>query len=287
MTRIDQFESVFKAAAREVYELDRPRVETVLLVSDLPDKDAWLYAAGVKKLLAAFDPEGKVSWVSAAEQRARSVGELLDVVEQEQPDLICTYRSLYSEGWRWPFSLGEHLDVLTQVVQTPVLVMPRPDQVEYWRQEPEGTSRVMAMTDHLDGDHRLVDWAVQATADNGTLFLTHVEDERVFHRYLDDVIAKIPQIDTELAAELIRARLLKGPSDYIDAVARTLGEAGIPVEVQRVVQFGHHLKAVKQVITDKNVDLVVLETKDDDQLAMHGLAYPLAVELRSTPLLLI
>ena len=28
-------------------------------------------------------------------------------------------------------------------------------------------------------------------------------------------------------------------------------------------------------------------TKDDEQLAMHGIAYPLAVELRATPLLLL
>ena len=30
-----------------------------------------------------------------------------------------------------------------------------------------------------------------------------------------------------------------------------------------------------------------MNTKDDDQLAMHGLAYPLAVELRDIPLLML
>ena len=28
-------------------------------------------------------------------------------------------------------------------------------------------------------------------------------------------------------------------------------------------------------------------TKDEDQMAMHGVAYPLAVELRETPLLML
>jgi hypothetical protein len=40
-------------------------------------------------------------------------------------------------------------------------------------------------------------------------------------------------------------------------------------------------------VDEHHVDLLVLNTKDEDQLAIHGLAYPLAVELRNTPLLLL
>ena len=35
------------------------------------------------------------------------------------------------------------------------------------------------------------------------------------------------------------------------------------------------------------IDLLVLNTKDEDHSAMHGLAYPLAVELRNIPLLML
>ena len=51
--------------------------------------------------------------------------------------------------------------------------------------------------------------------------------------------------------------------------------------------MGHHLADYKRLITEHNIDLLVLNTKDEDQLAMHGLAYPLVIELRSTPLLLL
>ena len=44
---------------------------------------------------------------------------------------------------------------------------------------------------------------------------------------------------------------------------------------------------VRARIDEKNVALLVLNTKDHDQLAMHGLAYPLAVELNHVPLLLL
>ena len=43
----------------------------------------------------------------------------------------------------------------------------------------------------------------------------------------------------------------------------------------------------KRLIDEHRVDLLVMNTKDEDQLAMHGLSYPLTVELRDTPLLLI
>ena len=43
----------------------------------------------------------------------------------------------------------------------------------------------------------------------------------------------------------------------------------------------------RRLIAERNVKLLVMNTKDEDQLAMHGLAYPLSVELRDTPLLLL
>ena len=44
----------------------------------------------------------------------------------------------------------------------------------------------------------------------------------------------------------------------------------------------------RQIAIDEHkIDLLVMNTKDEYQTAMHGLAYPLAVELRSIPLLLL
>ena len=286
MSRIDQFESVFKAASRTSFEFQPHPLRKVLLVSDLPEKDAWLYAAGIKRFLASVDPEQKLEWVSAGEDRGSEVGELLEVVEQERPDLICTYRSLYSQGWRWPFSLGEHLDVLTQATTTPVMVMPRPD-ADYWQQDSLDTRSVIAMTDHLDGDEALVNWSVGCTAPGGSLRLVHVEDEKIFRRYVDDVISKIPEIDTDRARDLIARQLLKDPAEYIDTVSAALAEAGVDVRIERLVEFGSRLDKVKEWVQESKADLLVVATKDDDQMAMHGLTYPIAVELRSVPLLMI
>ncbi len=51
--------------------------------------------------------------------------------------------------------------------------------------------------------------------------------------------------------------------------------------------MGNHLRDYRRLIEEHKVDLLVMNTKDDEQLAMHGLAYPLTVELRNTPMLLL
>ena len=59
------------------------------------------------------------------------------------------------------------------------------------------------------------------------------------------------------------------------------------ISVESVVAHGHHLTEYSRLVEEHRADLLVMHTKDEDQLAMHGLAYPLAIEVRSVPLLLL
>ena len=47
------------------------------------------------------------------------------------------------------------------------------------------------------------------------------------------------------------------------------------------------LAQYRALVREHEVDLLIMETKDEDQLAMHGLAHPLAIEIREIPLLMI
>jgi nucleotide-binding universal stress UspA family protein len=180
--------------------------------------------------------------------------------------------------------LGEYIDVLTQATSTPVLVLPHP------KRPPEravtDTLNVVAMTDHLVGDDRLVNWAARFTADGGRLVLSNVEDIAAFERFME-VVGRIPSIDTEGAREHIQERLGRDARDYIASAARVLSREGLPFSVAEVVTRGHHLSEYRRIVEDHDADLLVMNTKDEDQLAMHGLAYPLAIEVRSIPLLLL
>ena len=284
MTKVDQFESVFRAAAKTPFEYDEVAVGSVLVITDRDDEASADFGDKVRSFLSVLDRGENVRWRTAHGGEYATVPDLLALVENERPGLICTYRHLHSESWRWPYTLGEYIDVLAQATTTPVLVLPHPERPA--ERATTDTDVVMAMTDHLVGDDSLVNWAARFTARGGRLVLTHVEDDVVFERFMD-AVSKIPSIDTDSARSEILQRLGRDAHDYVRSCAEALARAGLPFEVDEIVTTGHHLSEYRRLVEEQDVDLLVMHTKDEDQLAMHGLAYPLAVEVRSIPLLLL
>ncbi len=283
MTRIDQFASAFLSASKTVFNHEPVPLSTALVITDLSQYEARLFGDRVRAFLGVLGDN--VQWLDVDGEACGSVGDLLNLVEQQRPDLICTYRHLHSGAWKWPYGLGEHLDVLTQVTTTPVLVLPRPEDAEAFESVGD-TNAVMAMTSHLMGDHRLINYAARFTEPGGTLYAAHVEDSATFERYME-VIAKIPMIETDTAREEIEKQLLKEAHDYIGSCREELARASVELNLEEIVLLGHHLAEYEKLVQDREVDLLIFNTKDDDQLAMHGLAYPLAVELRALPLLML
>jgi hypothetical protein len=284
MTKIDQFESVFRSADKPVFTYRRVEFERVLVVVDLEESEANAFLERVRKFLAVLGdgPE----WSLLGAERSRSVERLLEAVEESKPDLICTYRNLHSRAWSRPHSLGAHLDVLTQAGTRPVLVLPHPRAERALEHALENTDVVMAMTSHLAGDASLVNFGVRFTEENGTIWLSHVEDQAAFDRVIN-AISRIPSIDTADAREQLLDQLLKEAEDYIHSCRQVLSQEGLAISVEKAVTLGHRLREYKRLVEGHEVDLLVMHTKDEDQLAMHGLAYPLAVELREIPLLML
>ena len=307
MARLDQFESVFRAADKPVYAYGHIEIAKILVVADLPGPKVAEFRSRLQSFLsvlsgdtgagsdsgadgdvgAGSDNAGAVPhWVDLGTDAFRSIEELLELVESEGADLVCTYRNLFTRAWERPHSLGDYVDVLTQIAPCPILVVPHPKAGREFDHAMKNTDRVMAITDHLTGDDRLVNHAVRFTLPGGTLFLSHVEDEAEFERYIA-TISKIPIINTDDAKGAILEQLLKEPRDYVGSCRDILAAHEISIDTRGIVMLGHHLREYKRLILEHEVDLLVLNTKDEDQLAMHGLAYPLAVELREIPLLML
>ncbi len=286
MGSVDRFESMFRAAAREVFQHEPVEIKSVLVVTDRDQEGAKAFGEQVRGFLQVLSAEESVQWRNVTGSEFQTAGELLALVEAAGPDLICTYRNLHSSAWKWPYSLGTHLDLLTQHTGVPVMVLPHPQAQRGADYALQDTDTVMAITDHLAGDQRLVNYGVRFTAPGGTLWLTHVEDEITFDRYID-AISKILTIDTAGARDALHRQLLKAPEDYIASCVDVLRDEGVPLAVEKLVTFGHHLSEYEKLIEEHKVDLLVLNTKDEGQLAMHGVAYALAVQLRQIPLLML
>ncbi|MFQ5505089.1 MAG: hypothetical protein ACE5F1_09875 [Planctomycetota bacterium] len=281
MTKVDQFESVFRSAEKQVFSYRFVELENLLIVTDRDEAGSSGFVSRARDFLEVLQAP---DWQLLRGDAYRSVKELLDLVAARAPDLIVTYRCLHSQAWRWRYTLGEYLDVLVQEAPAPVLVLHHP---EIWKPgQHASTDVVMAMTDHLTGDDRLINHAVRLTKPGGTLFLTHIEDRRIFERYME-TISKIASIDTENARQEILRQILKEPMDFTSSCRRALTEAGLPLRVEECVSLGDHLRDHRTLIAEHRVDLLVMNARDEEQLAMHGLAYPLAVELHETPLLLL
>ncbi len=285
MSIVDQFESVFRSAVREVYVYEKIEFGSILLVSDLEGDLLGELQNRVKTFLEVIGKDS-ISWETVSGTQFDTTAELLDLVDKKRPDLICTYRNLKSRAWRFPHSLGEHLDVLLQKTTSPVLVLPHPEADYAKTGALNQIKTVMAMTGHLSSDHKLVNHAARFTQTGGKLFLTHIEDRDAFDKYMG-AISKIPTIETKEAGESISRRLLKEPKEYIESCRNELQKNEMPFEVMDIVTFGRHLSEYRKHIEEHDIDLLVMNTRDEDQLAMHGLAYPLAVELRSISLLML
>lgn len=284
MTNIDQFESLFKAAAKTPFVLESVDLDAVLVVTDLEAEASARFLSDVQDFLSCLEREKPVQWHLTAGDQHRSVRDVLQQLERNGADLICTYRNLHAPATDYPYSLGVYLDVLSQATNVPVLVLPSPHRAG--TAIPRDANVVMAIADHLTGDNHLVSYAARLTNRAGTLWLTHVEDEVVFERYME-TISKIPQLDTETARREIMEQLLREPHDYIRTCAEGLREAGLPIHVRELVTMGQYLRDYQRLVVEQGVELLVINTKQNDQLAMHGVAYPLCVELRDTPILML
>ncbi|MFP6572799.1 MAG: hypothetical protein VB674_09325, partial [Vicinamibacterales bacterium] len=255
MTKLDQFQSMFLSADKTALRYKKLAVKHVLVVSDLDGDAAAELSNRVRTFISVVDDES-TQWARLDGGTFSSVKQLLDNVDKQAPDLIVTYRHLHSSAWQWAHSLGEHLDVLTQATRVPVVVLPHPDANRTLPHSLQNTNRVMAITDHLTGDARLINHALRFTQPGGSCWLTHVEPRAAFDRTLD-AIAKIPEIDTELARELIGRQLLKDPRDYIRACRRTIDEQSLRVALEEIVTMGWRLAEYHQLIEDHDIDLLV------------------------------
>ncbi|MCJ8331020.1 MAG: hypothetical protein HRT89_23405 [Lentisphaeria bacterium] len=281
MPEIDLFESVFRSAAKTQFVYEKKSYKTICIVSDLPKDKADTFEKKTKQFLSNIIGDD-VSWSHLAEGDCKSTEDLIEKVESLKPDLICSYRNLYSDGWKYPHSLGEHLDVLIQMSSAPVLILPHPEL----NIKAENTDSVIGLTDHMEADDTLINYAISFCQENATLYLAHVEDDMVFERYIN-VISKIPVIDTDLAREKISEKLLKEATDHMENCDKLIQSEGLKITVEKIAEFGHRLKIFNDLIREKNADMLVMHSNDVDQQAMHGMAYPLAIEFIRTPLLMI
>lgn len=285
MERIDRFESVFRSADKPRFRIRPVTFARGLVVCDRSRDEAAALADEVRRYLAELqlnlDGTSALTWRTLCAEDFASVSALKSAIDQAQPDLIVTHRHLREPPEKIAHSLGVYLDEMTQYVKPPVLVLPGRGEVP-----DRDIQRVMVVTDHLTGQDRLVNKALRFTRPGGTLYLCHIEDAVVFARYLS-AVERIPEINTDLYRERIGAKLLREPRDYIQSCVEAISESGMALQVEAIVELGSRVRDYRRLIDEQRIDLLIMYTKDETQLAMHGMSYSIAVEFDHVPLLML
>lgn len=281
--KLDDFEAVFRSSVKDVFVLDPPEVRRAALVSDLDDEATAELGERVKRFLG--EAASSIEWSTVRADAYASVPEVVGALHGQEPDLVVGYRHLRGGARELPHSLGSTIDTITQATSFPVLLLPPPTRAGFAdRLAP--IERVLVITDHLAGDHRLANWGVSMCPKQGELYLAHVEDDITFARYAE-ILGMIRGIDDEHVVGELRQKLLGRAEYYISSIAAVLEDHGIQEIVKPIVTMGHTLADYQRMIDEHDIQLVILNTKDDDQLAMRGMAYAISVEIQHRPLLLL
>ena len=90
MTNVDQFESMFRSASREVFRRERVKIESILVVTDRDEEKAKFFGDRVRQFLGVVSADEKVRWRDVNGSEFQTPGELLTLVESAAPDFICT-----------------------------------------------------------------------------------------------------------------------------------------------------------------------------------------------------
>ena len=158
---IDEFESIFRSAEREPYNFANIPIETVAIVVDGDRASAEALQKSILDFLPRLDTVQ--SWRLIDGGQYSNVNELLERIDEQQTDLIITYRHLQEEALLPQHSLGVYLDVLTQTTSIPVLVLPGTAAAPLPFNE-RICNRVMVVTDHISGDHQLINYGARICA---------------------------------------------------------------------------------------------------------------------------
>ena len=85
--RIDEFESIFRSADKPVFHFSPPKVEKILLMSDLSGQDAQRFEERVRQFVESGEPGGSIAWESVHGENPGTRDELAKIVEARTPDL--------------------------------------------------------------------------------------------------------------------------------------------------------------------------------------------------------
>ena len=110
--RLDDFESVFRSAFKPTYQLRRPKLQNVVVLTDLVGAEADVIFRSAEVALADADVQSPPDVAIVRTDRGVPLDELLDQLRQRPLDLLITHRHVLSHWRDTPHAIGSAMSVL-------------------------------------------------------------------------------------------------------------------------------------------------------------------------------
>ena len=278
MLKLDHFASLFRAADKDRIIIPDVSIHRILLVTDMNHEESLQLWDRWKGL---FEPSVDIRIFDA--EISQRLPSLIEAMKPVECDLVITYRCLHSDAWQYPYAIGSYVEVLTQIMPFPVLLMPHPQQHTDTYTKPK---HLLLFSSELTNESELVGFAnAFVTSKDQSLTMVQMDDQATYDRIFE-IISKIPQIDTDDAQYYIQERRSLEMKDWVMRCIDALEKKGNAPHLSYMDIHDPSMKKCASLIEEHQADLLIINTKDDEQLAIHGLAYPIMVQFRNIPLLL-
>ena len=211
--------------------------------------------------------------------------DLLNLIEADQADLVVTHRHLYETFTDPHLGLGTYPETLLQSSTRPLLILPHYLDPGFLPAT-EKLEDVLVISDHFSNSDELINWSAKFVSDSGSLWLTHVESELGFNRYMK-AIERIPELDTDIARTTLRRELLHESNSYIHNCKQQLSRSNPALAVEVLACMGHPLNSYRQWLSEEKHEMLVIPALGDDAFQQRALANHLAEEFPQIALLLV
>ena len=152
--------------------------------------------------------------------------------------------------------------------------------------EQGGRGNTRIFSDHFSNSDELINWSAEFVSNSGALWLTHVESEVDFERYMQ-AIARIPELDTETARTTLCRELLHESMSYIQNCKQQLAKTNPALAVELLACMGQPLHTYRQWLCSDKHELLVIPALAEDRFAQRALTGQLASEYPHIALLIV
>ena len=262
---IDLFSTYFKRALTASFELNSFAPNKVLFLQEKKGNTEWIKPIFPEAEIDVFTGSNDTSWET-----------LKSRIDETNADLIVSERLLFENHKDFDHSLGVYIEAVSQTFSTPLLIV---------GERTPTTGNVIVGFETAVFDTDIINKAMSFCDEK--LILAHIIDKGIYDQF-SYALDRVPDLVYSDFEEEIKNQLNQYVFNLSKGVNKALSDIdnSLHSNVISYSNIGVVSREFKDLIEKYKPSLLAFQSKDETQLAMHGLGYAMAVEFPAQSILL-